>query len=153
MKTHNGIGFEPINVKEMLKMKVHDDENMLMKQLITADAVNTFNGGMSMMSLETKKGKEKYILEVKAPGISCESLRVDIDKNILNISCLLHLKEREVNHEKIAVNYLIRTILIPYDVSISDIHARYEDSMLKIFLPFNEAGKGFKKNVPIINLN
>jgi HSP20 family protein len=121
------------------------DKKQLKNVLTAADAISTFNGGMSMINVKLSKGEDNIRVDVTAPGISAESFRVDINNDRLYIYYLLNLK----NDEEKAVPYVIKALSIPFNVDIHSIWATYKNGKLSVYMPYNEFARGFQKSVDI----
>lgn len=116
--------------------------NIPKEVLMNVDFLNTVNGGMSEPSVNIDSQDTSYEITVKAPGISPDDLQVEIRKDKLYIYHLLPLFDRtgEENQKELhSIRYISRMV-IPSDVDIDGITARYEDSerALKLYLPYND---------------
>lgn len=134
-----GTGFE-YKSKKRAKMKISND---IKAKLLAGAANSVFTSGMSMFAIQHTKNTENYIIEVKAPGVSAEAMHVEIRNNQLFIYYVLDtLKEQ-------SSPYMIRQFAIPYDVNINGIWATHGEGLLKVYLPYNEFAKGFRKDIRI----
>lgn len=116
--------------------------NIPKEVLMNVDFLNTINGGMSEPSVDIKSKEDAYEITVKAPGIGPDDLEVEIRKDKLLIYHLLPLFTRtgEENEKDLhSIRYISRMV-IPSDVEIEGIVARYDDSkrLLKLHLPYND---------------
>lgn len=104
-----------------------DAEGGLLNRIMTVPAVNVV------------ENKENYIVSVAAPGLKKEDFKIDIEGNMLTISCEKEDKkeEKEEKFTRKEYNYssFSRTFTIPDEVIKEKIEARYEDGILKLMLP------------------
>lgn len=116
-----------------------------------ADFVNLISGGTSMNAFTLLKSKEYYLLNVKAPGITPEQFKVEVNNNMLVIFHYMDLETDVHFYKKTKLPRTIATIAIPYDVDITKITAHYENNNLKVYLPYNAFSKGYHKDVDIFD--
>jgi HSP20 family protein len=87
----------------------------------------------------------EYSVTVAAPGLKKSDFNIDVNGNMLTISC----EKEESNEEKDArytrreYNYssFSRHFTLPEEVNKEKIEARYEDGVLKLTLPKKEEAK------------
>lgn len=137
-------------MQEQIKLKEMDfNKKKLAREFIKIrDALFAINGGLSQFVVQQKKEDKCYNLVVKAPGVSDESIRVEIKDNNLFIYYLLRFAVEETESHLIP-SYLIKSIEIPYDVDILNISADFHDDTLVVHMPFNPLAQGYQKNVDI----
>jgi len=98
-------------------------------------------------AVNIKETADNYEVEVAAPGMTKKDFRVELDGNMLTISSeRTHQKEdrdgeryfqREFSYESFQ-----RTFNLQKDVvDIDKIQAKYEDGLLKLFIPKKEEAK------------
>lgn len=83
-----------------------------------------------------------YFVEAELPGVNKDDLDVSIDGNILTLR-----GERKADKEMKEEDYLIREtqygsfirrLTLPEGVDTGEIHARFEDGVLRISMPFEK---------------
>jgi HSP20 family protein len=96
---------------------------------------------------------EGYSLEVSAPGLSKEDLKVNVDKGLLTIS---YEKKEETKTEgqkavrrEFSQRSFKRTFTLNENVNAENIQAKYENGILKLELPKKEQVKETPKQVVI----
>jgi HSP20 family protein len=97
--------------------------------------------------------KDNFLVSLAAPGLQKEDFHIDLDGNMLTISCEKEEK-KEVKNEKMTRNEynfssFTRTFTLPEDIMMEKIEAKYTDGILNIVLPKKEEAK---KPVPMKNI-
>lgn len=86
--------------------------------------------------------KNEYSVELAVPGMTKDDFKIDVDGNMLTISC-----EKEENKEEMEkkftrkeYNYssFSRSFTLPEEINLEKINAKYEDGVLKLLLPRKE---------------
>lgn len=89
--------------------------------------------------------KDHYQLSLAAPGLKKADFRIDIDGNMLTISCEKEdtKEEKNARHTRKEYNYssFSRSFTIPDEVQKDKIEAEYDDGVLKVSLPKKEEAK------------
>ncbi|MCY7350923.1 MAG: Hsp20/alpha crystallin family protein [Cytophagaceae bacterium] len=122
--------------------------------LASVDLFNTLNGGRSQSRVQVARQEEGYEVLVNVPGLQADQLQVDVSDGRLWIY-QLHpvLARRSASREDAeASTYLpssISNFVLPNDVDVTSISARYQNGHWLVFLPFNDKTKGFRKHVEI----
>lgn len=109
------------------------------------------NGGsfwgktMTVPAVNITESKDEFLVAVAAPGMKKDDFKIDIDGNMLTISCEKEEKkeEKEQRFTRKEYNYtsFSRSFTLPDDVNKDKIEARYEDGILKMSLPKKEEVK------------
>lgn len=128
-------------------MRISD--TLVKNMIVTADLLNTINGGMSMPSFQIKRKEVHYELDVKAPGISAEALKVEIHNRLLSVFHYLDYASPEQQEGDIGAPNIIHLMAIPSDVELDSIRAEYKANKLKVIMPFNEVADGYHRSVDI----
>lgn len=108
-----------------------------------AEVMNVINGGMVYPTLHTRKASDHYRLEVMAPTINPDNMKVEVNTGHLFIFQYL-----EMNGIKLP-NMLAMMKLVA-GAEVENITAAYEDETLVIIIPFNELTGGFQKEIDIL---
>jgi HSP20 family protein len=94
-----------------------------------------------------------YEVELAAPGLKKEDFIVEVEVGVIPISAQskINKEEKHKKYTRKEFNYhsFDRSFVLPDNVSEKDIHAKYEDGILKVTLKKLYKGKFDKK---IINL-
>jgi len=92
-------------------------------------------------SVNISEQKDKYRVEMAVPGLKKEDFNIDIDGNIMTVSCdkSTESKEEKDNHTRREYSYssFSRSFTLPENANINeaDISARYTDGILEIDIP------------------
>lgn len=117
--------------------------------LLTADVMNTLNGGMSQPSVNLSRDEDRYLLKARIPGVHPEKMQIDIKDNQLFIFHHISYEREDIEREIQSIPYNIGFINIPFDVDVNRITARYEQGALIVDMPFNELAGGYHRRVDI----
>ncbi len=128
-------------------MRISD--TLVKNMIVTADLLNTINGGMSMPSFQIKRRETHYELDVKAPGISVEALKVEIHNRLLSVFHYLDYASPEHDEGDVGAPNIIHLMAIPSDVELDAVHAVFNENRLKVIMPFNEVADGYHRSVDI----
>lgn len=115
--------------------------------LKVVDTLNTINGGMSSPVFKLEKELDEYKLYSKVPGVSPESLRIEVVDNKLMI---YHLMEFGASQKEVVPNVL-NVVKIPKEVDISKIYADYEEKNLIVHMPCEDGfqHQGYHRSIDI----
>jgi HSP20 family protein len=88
---------------------------------------------------------DAFILELAVPGIKRDTIKVNIDNNMLIISNVTDetAEERNENFKRVEFNYssFERSFRLPKSVDTDKIEATYDDGVLHLNLPKREEAK------------
>lgn len=100
---------------------------------------NGNNGMFTVPGVNISETKERYTLEVAAPGLKKEDFKINVDGKILTASASSEAKKEEKDEKfnRMEYNYhsFSRSFTLPDEVLKDKIEAQYEDGVLKIHLP------------------
>jgi HSP20 family protein len=112
------------------------------------DNDNNFLGRQTRMpSVNITENKDQYNVSLAVPGMKKDDFKIDVEGNILTISC--EKDETKEEHEKrytrkeYSYSSFSRSFTLPDEVNREKIDARYEEGLLKISLPRKEEVKKF----------
>ncbi|MDC6367432.1 MULTISPECIES: Hsp20/alpha crystallin family protein [Flavobacteriaceae] len=100
------------------------------------------NWNKPLPAVNIKDNKENFELELAVPGLKRDDFTVEVDNDILTIS-----SETKSENEETKENYtrreffhtsFKRAFTLPESVDGSKIDAKYEDGILRVFLPKRE---------------
>jgi HSP20 family molecular chaperone IbpA len=137
--------------------------NLFNKDILTqfadfADFSNTINGGRIGAELKiSEKGEYRHI-QVIAPAVSPENMKVNIEDGMLVIAASLPFTRQveengEVYTKEANVPYFFRTINLPPYANLQNIQAVHEGKTLHIKVEYKGEGKRKWKNIPIRKFN
>ena len=101
--------------------------------------------GSNLPSANLKETDGKLEVELAAPGMKKEDFKIEIDNNILKISC-----ENEMEHEESREDYVrrefnyhkfYRTFYLPDSIDEDAVEATYNDGILKVVIAKKEDNK------------
>ncbi|WP_317191768.1 Hsp20/alpha crystallin family protein [Fulvivirga marina] len=108
-----------------------------------------FNAGVSaqptMPAVNLKEKDDNFEVELAAPGMNKNDFKIELDNNLLTISC-----EKEEAHEEGEGQYarrefnyrsFQRSFTLPNTIESDKINAKYVDGVLKLTIPKKEEAK------------
>lgn len=107
------------------------------------------NGGFlkpsTVPAVNILDNKDQYQLSLAAPGLKKSDFRIDIDGNMLTISCEKEDSKEEKNARVTRKEYnyssFSRSFTIPEEVQKEKIEAEYDEGVLKVNMPKKEEAK------------
>ncbi|MFZ9718559.1 MAG: Hsp20/alpha crystallin family protein [Chitinophagaceae bacterium] len=126
------------------RMSMFDDFFSPWNEWFEAD--NGFFGRtLSVPAVNVEENKDHYMVSIAAPGLKKQDFKIDIEGNMLSISCEKEEKreEKEAKYSRKEYNYssFCRSFTIPDEVRKEKIEAKYEDGILKLTMPRMHAVK------------
>ena len=110
-----------------------DNENVLLNRVLTVPAVNIV------------ESSSEFKLSIAAPGMKKDDFKIDVEGNMLTISCENETTSHEKDHKYTRKEYnyssFSRSFSLPEDVSKEKIQASYTDGVLNLMLPKKEESK------------
>jgi HSP20 family protein len=109
-----------------------------------------FDGGlmnrtMKVPSVNITEHKDEYVVALAAPGLKKEDFKIDVEANMLTVSCEKeeNKEEKDKKFTRKEYNYtsFSRSFTLPEEVNREKIEAKYEDGVLKIALPRKDEAK------------
>ena len=110
---------------------------------------------MTIPAVNIKETKDDYMVMLAVPGMKKDDFKVDLEGNMLTISCEKEEKfeEKEVTFNRKEYNYstFSRSFTLPEEIKMELIQAKYEDGVLKLILPKKDEAKKMllKKHIDI----
>ena len=108
---------------------------------------SNFSNGSTLPAVNIKETAENFEVEMAAPGMKKEDFNVTLDNNILTISATQKHENEEKDGERysrreFSYQSFQRRFTLPKDVvDINDIHAKYENGLLRLVIPKREEAK------------
>lgn len=101
---------------------------------------------LNVPAVNITEEKDGYMVSLAAPGMEKDDFKIDMEGNMLIISCKKEesKEEKEEKYTRKEYNYssFSRSFTLPDEVNKEKIDAKYDKGILKISLPCNE---GFRK--------
>ena len=112
-----------------------------------------WNEGLHSTPVNIHEAKDGYHLEVSAPGLNKEDFKVNIERNVLTVSYEKKEETKQEDYKTVRREFsqrgFKRSFTIDDQVDTDNIQARYENGILKLYLPKKEQGKNSPKEVVI----
>jgi len=109
--------------------------------------------GINLAPVNIYEATDGFHLEVSVPGINKEDIKVNVDKGLLTISYDKKEENKPEDYKAVRREFsqrsFKRTFTIAEQVSVEAIQAKYENGVLKLFLPKKEQVKDNPKQVVI----
>ena len=100
---------------------------------------------MNIPAVNITEHKDEYQVSLAVPGMKKDDFKIDVDGNLLTISCEkeMNREEKEKKFTRKEYNYssFSRCFTLPEEINREKIDAKYEDGLLKISLPRKEEAK------------
>ena len=112
------------------------------------DNENNFLGRQARVpSVNITENKDQYNVSLAVPGMKKDDFKIDVEGNILTISCekdeTKEENEKRYTRKEYSYSSFSRSFTLPDEVNREKIDARYEEGLLKISLPRKEEVKKF----------
>ncbi|GAB6074845.1 Hsp20/alpha crystallin family protein [Nautilia lithotrophica] len=99
-------------------------------------------------AVNEKVDEKGYYLEIDLPGVEKENIEISVNEGILTISGerKLERKEEKENYTRIESFFgrFERSFKLPADADADNIEAKYENGVLKLFIPKRPKPEGKK---------
>ncbi|HEX2936959.1 MAG TPA: Hsp20/alpha crystallin family protein [Bacteroidales bacterium] len=108
---------------------------------------NFFDGysGVKAPAVNIIEGKDDFRIEVAAPGLNKEDFNIQIDNNVLTISCEKENKiedgEGKYMRREFSYSTFKRSFTLPESIDADKITAQHKDGILNITVPKKEEAK------------
>lgn len=110
----------------------------------------------TLPAVNIKELDEKYLVELAAPGMKKEDLKINVEGQMLRISCDKSHEKKEEDEDKkymrreFSYQSFMRSFTLPKTVDADKIVASYRDGILSLEIPKKEEAK--PKPVKVINI-
>jgi len=99
-------------------------------------------------AVNEKVDEQGYHLEIDLPGVKKEDIEISVNDGVLTISGerKLEKKEEKENYTRIESFFgrFERSFKLPIDADVDNIEAKFENGVLKIFIPKKQKATGKK---------
>ncbi len=100
---------------------------------------------MTVPAVNITDNKDDFMVSLAVPGMKKDDFKIDVEGNMITISCEKeeNKNEKEIKFTRKEYNYysFSRSFTLPDEILKDKIEARYEDGVLKLFLPKKEEAK------------
>lgn len=112
-----------------------------------------WNEGFNVAPVNIHEASDGYHLELSAPGLNKEDFNVSVDKGLLTIG-YEKKEEKETTglktvRREFSQRSFKRSFTVDELVDVDNIQAKYENGVLKLYLPKKEQAKNSPKQVSI----
>jgi HSP20 family protein len=112
-----------------------------------------WNDGFNGAPVNIHEAADGYHLEVSAPGLNKEDFKVSVDKGLLTISFEKKEEKQTEDYKTVRREFTQRSFKRSFTVDelvdVENIQAKYENGILKLYLPKKEQEKNNPKQVTI----
>ncbi len=102
-----------------------------------------YNTAPVVPAVNVKETETAFIIELAAPGLKKEDLKIQVEKNTLTIGYQSEQKNEETadrfTRQEFSLNSFERSFRLPKNVNTDEIKAAYTDGILTVELPKVEA--------------
>ncbi|MCX7953644.1 MAG: Hsp20/alpha crystallin family protein [Bacteroidales bacterium] len=121
----------------------------LIEEFFNDDWFENFFGVVPVKTTSPKvnviEEKDKYLIEVAAPGLDKEDFRIDLHNDVLTISAEKKEEKEEKNKKYLRREFSYcsfkRSFSLPDTVDVDKIDAKHRNGILKITIPKKEDAK------------
>jgi HSP20 family protein len=108
------------------------------------------NGGLitraiNVPAVNITERKEDYQVSLAAPGMKKDDFKIDVDGNMLTISCEneenKEEKDKKFTRKEYSYSSFSRSFTLPEEINKEKIEAKYDNGVLNITLPRTEEAK------------
>ena len=104
-------------------------------------------------AVNISESENNYHVELAAPGLKKEDFKLNLDRNVLNISVEQRneANDTQKNYSKREYSYAswVRSFTLPESANAEDIEASYTDGVLKIDIAKREEAKMVRRQIEI----
>lgn len=108
---------------------------------------------MNIPAVNITEEKDRFLVTLAAPGLKKEDFNLNMDGNMLTISCEKEdsQEEKDKKYTRKEYNFMSfsRTFTLPDEILKENIEAHYQDGILNITLPRKEQAKMLGKHIPV----
>lgn len=129
--------------------------NSLWDDFFSKDAIGRrLELGTSMPAVNVSEENGQFLIDVAVPGMKKEDLKIDLDDNILTISCEKKEEKEEKEDKKVtkrefSYSSFMRSFQLPENAKKENISAEYKDGILKLKVPKAEEAKAISQRKQI----
>jgi HSP20 family protein len=140
-----------MNIMKNFNYKLYKNKEEIEELLREANLSNTVNGGTSSTSIEISGSDEQLVIKVSAPGVKADAFNIILNFNKITISTWIKegYEYKEYAYKTVLIPMFAKTFDIPALVDLRKIEAIYEESALKVILPFKDGIEDLQRIIQI----
>ncbi len=104
-----------------------------------------WNQVLTIPAVNVTENKDEFILSLAVPGMKKDDFKIDVEDDMLTISSkkeeTKEEKEKKFTRKEYSYSSFSRSFTLPSEINKEKIEARYEDGVLKLFMPRVEEAK------------
>ncbi len=110
-----------------------------------ADYRNTLSGGSMFPAVNVRDENDRFVVEVAAPGLNKEDFKLELNQRVLSISSKKESQAEEKDQKgtysrrEFSYSSFSRSFTLPERVKKDGISAKYENGVLYVHIPKQEA--------------
>jgi HSP20 family protein len=109
---------------------------------------------LTVPSVNIRENNESYMIDMAVPGMKKEDFNIDVDRNVMTISCEKETENKsgeEENYSRREYNYssFSRSFTIPENANAEKVSAKYADGMLQLTIPKDGENKKKGKKIKV----
>lgn len=106
---------------------------------------------LSVPMVNTSETDDEYLLEVLAPKIQANDLKIEVEDDIIYLSVEKEIKNEHdfVNRKEYSLSYSSRSFRLPDNIDVKNITAKNENGLIIIRIPKKEAQKSTRQVIEI----
>jgi HSP20 family protein len=128
-------------------MNLLKDKVLLRNLLFQGDQLNTLSGGVAQITMKVDQQEDGFLINVHAPGVSANHLKVISDKQSMQIFATLAMENADNMPAIMPIFY--RKLDLPLFVDMDAVEAIHKGNELEVFVPMGANNAGAKKEIEI----
>jgi HSP20 family protein len=101
--------------------------------------------GTSVPAVNISEENDQFLIDVAVPGMKKEDLKINLNDNILTISCEKkeekEEKDKKITRREFSYSSFMRSFQLPENIKAEEISAEYKEGVLKLKVPKQEESK------------
>lgn len=114
---------------------------------------STWNKDLNVPPVNICENNEGFLLDLIAPGLNKDDFKVSVEKGLLTISYEKKTdgenKDIKTHRREFSVSSFKRSFSVDDNINVEGIQAKYENGILKLYLPKKEEVKVVPKEITI----
>lgn len=128
-------------------MNLLKDKVLLRNLLFQGDQLNTLSGGVAQITMKVKQQDDGFLINVHAPGVSADHLKVISDQRSMQIFATLDMQNADNIPAVMPIFY--RKLDLPLFVDMDSVEAVHQGNNLEVFIPVGANNSGNKRQIEI----
>jgi HSP20 family protein len=127
-------------------MNLLENKDVLRSLLLQGDQLNTLAGGVAKIDLKIENQTDGFLIEVNAPGVEAEQLKVISDKNSVQVLAALNHAGLD---QGVMIPLFYKKVDLPIFANTDEVEAVHHENKLEIFVPIGKNSSSSKKEIEI----